>query len=85
MNPVLEYLKSIDVDFIKYDKSLTESTHDPVVASVFQALNVLAKNRNIKTWATMIEDQATQTKLEEMGIDYMQGRHIASLQQVDTL
>lgn len=85
VNPVLEYLKSIDVDFIKYDKSLTEVTHDPIVATVFQALNDLAKNRNIKTWATMIENQATQTKLEEMGIDYMQGRHIALLEQVNTL
>lgn len=85
VSPALEYLKFIDVDFIKYDRTLAEHCDDPRVSSVFESLNLLAQKRNIKTWAIMVETQAMQVKLTEMGVDYLQGRHISPLKNIDTL
>jgi len=85
VSPALEYLKFIDVDFIKFDRTLAQHCDDPRVRSVFEGLTLLAKSRDMKSWAIMVENQAQKSRLTEMGIDYLQGRDIAPLQNIDCL
>jgi len=85
VSPALEYLKFIDVDIIKYDRSLAQNCDDPRLVSVFEGLNRLADNREIKKWAVMVETQAQQDKLTEMGMDYLQGRQVSALKNIDSL
>lgn len=85
VSPALEYLKYIDIDIIKYDKSLAQQCDDPRLMTVFEGLSFLADSRGIKKWATMVETQAQQDKLSDKGMDYLQGRHISALQNIDSL
>lgn len=85
VSPALEYLKFIDVDFIRYDRTLAQNCDDPRLRSVFMGLNLMAEDRGIKKWAIMVETEAMQLKLTEMGIEYLQGRHIAPLKNIDSL
>ncbi len=85
VNPLLEYLKHMDIDMIKYDASLAKGIDDPKLLAVFESLNNLADNRGILSWAIMVETASQEQKLRSMGINYLQGRHIASLKAVQEL
>lgn len=85
VNPALEYLKHIDVDFVRYDRSLSEHLDDPQAHMVFEGIDSFICKRGIKRWANMIQNQSQENKLRDMGIDYLQGRHIASLKAIDSL
>lgn len=71
-----EYLMKLDPDFIKIDGSIIKNiTHDEGVYAVTKLIHDFASSIGAKTIAEFVCDQAISLKLDEIGIDYLQGYH----------
>ena len=74
----LNYIRQLDLDFIKIDGSFIRDLHRGGDDDAFvSALRDVAKRMNIKTVAEMVEQEETVAKLQGLDIDYAQGYHFA--------
>ena len=72
------YLKDLPSDFIKIDgKLVRDILHDPIEASIVQAINQVGQAMGLRTVAEQVETRAVLDALRNMGIDYAQGYHVA--------
>jgi EAL domain-containing protein (putative c-di-GMP-specific phosphodiesterase class I) len=72
------YLKHLPVDYLKIDGSFVRGiADDPIDFALVQSVNTIGHVMNMKTIAEYVKDERTQTKLEEIGVDYLQGYQIA--------
>ncbi len=85
VSPVLEYLKYIQVDYVKYDRSISDHCDDPYVQSVYDGLDTIMTQRFIKRWAVMVENGHIQERLTSRGIEYLQGWHLGKFEPVETI
>jgi diguanylate cyclase (GGDEF)-like protein len=76
-NTSINQLLSIQANAIKLDRSLVTRLNDPSGESVVRAVVDLAHAAAARVTAEGIEDQATMQSLVELGVDYLQGFHIA--------
>ncbi|VAX09376.1 diguanylate cyclase/phosphodiesterase (GGDEF & EAL domains) with PAS/PAC sensor(s) [hydrothermal vent metagenome] len=71
------YLKHLPVDYLKIDGSfIKDILQDPIHSAMVEAINQIGHVMGIQTVAEFVEDEATMTRLREMGIDFAQGYHI---------
>jgi EAL domain-containing protein (putative c-di-GMP-specific phosphodiesterase class I) len=74
----LNYIRQLDLDFIKIDGSFIRDLQRNKEDETFvRALRDVAKRMEILTVAEMVEDAETVTFLKRLGIDYAQGYHFA--------
>lgn len=74
----LNYIKQLDLDFIKIDGSFVRDLHRNQDDDAFvRALRDVARRMKIKTVAEMVEDEEVVKYLKQLGIDYAQGYHFA--------
>jgi Amt family ammonium transporter len=67
-------LKSLPIDYVKIDGSMIlPMLRDSVAISKVITINRIAKEHGMITVAEMVEDLETETKLREIGVDYVQG------------
>ena len=72
------YLKNLPVDMVKIDGSFIRNlTLNSADQAIVTAIRDLTKGMGIQTVAEFVENEAILNKLNEMGIDYAQGYHIA--------
>ena len=72
------YLKMIDLDFLKIDGAfITDLLSDPVDSAMVEAINRVAHIMGLQTIAEYVENSETKGALMAMGIDYIQGYHVA--------
>ncbi len=70
-------LKLLQVDMVKIDGSFISNLVDSTEDEVFvRTLLELARNFNLDSVAEMVEDEATATRLRELGVTYLQGFHM---------
>lgn len=70
----LKLIKSIEVDFIKLDRSfVNETSENPLMSGVVTALVQHADSRNIKIVAECVEDEQSLEYIVQRGIKYAQG------------
>jgi PAS domain S-box-containing protein len=68
------YLKRLPVDYLKIDiEFVRDLTSEPASRKVVEAVVSLAQGFGIKTVAEGVEDDATLTMLQQLGVDYAQG------------
>ncbi len=68
------HIIKLNIDYIKLDGTLIEKLLvDKTVEHMVKALLVFAKNANIKTIAEFVSTKELDTKVREMGVDYIQG------------
>jgi diguanylate cyclase (GGDEF)-like protein/PAS domain S-box-containing protein len=80
------YLKNLPVDFIKIDGNFVRDMHKDVVdLAMTEAINRIGHVMNIPTIAESVENQETLEMLEELGVNYAQGYHIARPMLLDQL
>jgi diguanylate cyclase (GGDEF)-like protein/PAS domain S-box-containing protein len=73
------YLKSLPVDFLKIDgQFITHITQDPVNRSMVEAIAKVGRALGIATVAECVESDAVLKELRRIGVDYVQGFHLAS-------
>ncbi len=74
----LDYIRQLDLDFIKIDGSFIRDLHRNKEDEAFvRALRDVAHKLKIMTVAEMVEDQETVHFLKQLGIDFAQGYHFA--------
>jgi diguanylate cyclase (GGDEF)-like protein/PAS domain S-box-containing protein len=82
----LTYLKQIPVDFLKLDiEFVSDLSTNEASRHVVQALVALARDFQLQTVGEGVEDAATLALLEELGVDFAQGFHIARPAPFDTV
>ena len=68
------YLKGIPIDYLKIDGRLVKDMiADPVDRAMVEAIHNIGHVMKLKTIAEWVENEATQSLLKEMGVDYVQG------------
>jgi diguanylate cyclase (GGDEF)-like protein/PAS domain S-box-containing protein len=73
-----QYLKKLPVDFLKIDGLFVSSlTTDPVDRSMVEAISKVAGALGIATIAERVESAEALERLTELGIDFVQGFHLA--------
>ncbi len=76
------YFRELNVDAVRfgahYTKKLDED--DQIILGGFIKM---AKDRDVKTWVKMIEDQDKKEKVISLGIDYIQGKYLAPLEKLE--
>jgi diguanylate cyclase (GGDEF)-like protein len=71
------YLHNLPIDFIKIDGALIGNITNPSTFMMVKAIYEIARLEDIRIIAEWVEDAACLQKLDEIGIDYVQGYFIA--------
>ena len=80
------YLKQLPVDFLKIDGSFIRNMElNDIDYSMISTINHLGHIMGIKTVAECVENEAQLVMLREIGIDYVQGYHIAKPKPIEQL
>ncbi len=80
------YLKTLPVDFLKIDgQFIAHITHDPVNRSMVEAIGKVGRALGIATVAECVESEVVLAELKAIGIDYVQGFHLAHPLPIDQL
>lgn len=76
-SPTYGYLKSLNIDCIKIDGALINSSiTDPVDAAAVRSIVDIAKVLNLPTLAAHVGSQKTLDKVKSLGIHHVQGFHL---------
>lgn len=80
------YLKNLPVDYIKIDGTFVRDLlHDQVDYTIIESIRNIAQAMGLKTIAGFVESEAVMTKLQFMGIHYVQGDWVGSPHPLDEL
>ncbi len=73
------YLKNLPVDYLKIDGMFVKDMIDePIHLAMVEAIHRVGHVMGIQTIAEYVEDEAIWNKLNEIGVDYVQGFGVAS-------
>jgi diguanylate cyclase (GGDEF)-like protein/PAS domain S-box-containing protein len=71
------YLMNLPVDYLKIDGMFVKNIcTDPTSSAIVEGFNQIAHAMNLQTVAEFVENQAIVDKLQEIGVDYVQGYEI---------
>jgi len=80
------HLKKIPVDYLKIDGAFVKGIADsPEDLAMVKSINEMAHLLGKQTIAEYVENAAVKEKLEQMGVDYVQGFHIEKPMPLDNL
>ncbi|MGK7889506.1 MAG: PAS domain S-box protein [Leptolyngbyaceae cyanobacterium] len=72
------YLKNLPVDYLKIDGNFVRDIlDDPVDCTIVRFINSLSQTLGMKTIAEFVENQQVRDRLQEIGVNYVQGYGIA--------
>lgn len=78
------YLKTLPVDYLKIDGVfVSDILRNPIDLAMVRSINDIGQLMGVKTIAEFVENKETEYKLQELGIDYVQGYHIAKPQPLE--
>ena len=75
------YFRELNLDAVRFDTHYTKNIDERDVNILSGFIN-MAKDRDIKTWVKMVESQAAEEKLQNLGIEYIQGKFLSQLEEV---
>ncbi|MEA1955469.1 MAG: GGDEF domain-containing protein [Campylobacterota bacterium] len=73
------YLRDLDIDIVRFDSYYTKDL-SLQNNGIINSFNTMAHSLGVKTWVKMIENKNDKNILEDMGIDYIQGKYLAPLE-----
>ena len=77
------YLRELKVDLVRFDSYYSKEIKDGKNHSIIDGFNVMAQEKGIHTWIKNIEDEESFELAKKMKIDYIQGKFLAGLQEID--
>ena len=75
------YFRELNIDALRFDTHYTKELSDRNINILNGFIN-MAKDRDIITWAKMVESQESKVKLESIGINYIQGKYLSPLEEI---
>jgi Amt family ammonium transporter len=80
------YLKTLPVDIIKIDGHFVKDVlSEPINAAVVESIVQISRHLGLKTVAEYVETQSIANTLKQIGVDYLQGFHVAKPVPIETL
>jgi diguanylate cyclase (GGDEF)-like protein len=76
------YLRELDIDVIRFDTYYSNAEKLEKNRSIIEGFNLIAHEKGIRSWIKNIEDEKTYNLAKEIGIDYLQGKQLALLQEI---
>ena len=76
------YLRELDIDVVRFDTYYSNESKIKQNLSILSGFNIMAHDKNIKTWIKNIENEETLDLVKKVSIDYVQGRELSSLEKV---
>jgi len=85
LNASVEYIKRLEVDIIRFDKSFSKHIDLPTYRLLLQGYVSLCKEKNMKSWVKMIDTTEGKEEFESINVDYIQGNIISKIINFDKL
>ena len=76
------YMRDLDIDFIRFDSIYSKKSDKMKYKNILKGFNTTAHNLGLKTWIKMIEDNEIGTFVNDLGIDYKQGKSLSELEDL---
>jgi EAL domain-containing protein (putative c-di-GMP-specific phosphodiesterase class I) len=76
------YMRELNIDIIRYDTYYSNQEKLEKNRSIIEGFNLIAKEKGIKTWIKNIEDEATLQVVNDLKIDYVQGKYLSKLKEI---
>lgn len=72
----IQVMETFEVSFLKLDAAFTQKFNDKEMNRRMMQIMEIAKQKNIKTIVSHVEDANVMARLWQMGVNYIQGYHI---------
>lgn len=76
------YLRDLDIDVVRFDSFYLKEIKKRDYNSIIEGFNVMAHKKTVKTWIKMLENKESKNLVENIGIDYLQGKYLAPLEKI---
>ena len=71
------YLKNLPVDYLKIDGMFVKNAaNDRIDLAMVESINRIGHVMGMKTIAEFVESEAILQRMQDIGVDYVQGHHI---------
>jgi len=77
-NAALEYIKTLPVDMVQFDKEFTVSSRRPGTAALLEGYLTAFRQMQVKTLLKWVDNEETFARFKSLGVDYMQGFFISN-------
>jgi len=77
------YLRELEIDIVRFDSSYTKKIENEKYMGILKGLNMMAQERGLKTWMRMLENSELKSHANDLGINYVQGKELAQLIQIN--
>jgi len=76
------YMRDLDIDIVRFDSFYIKHLKNTKNINIVDGFNKIAQSNGIKTWVKMVENNEIKETLLPIGIDYMQGKELAGLNNI---
>jgi EAL domain-containing protein (putative c-di-GMP-specific phosphodiesterase class I) len=76
------YLRELNIDLIRFDTYYSHADKLEKNRSIIEGFNLIAHEKGIKSWIKNIEDEKTYNLVNDLKIDYIQGKYLNELQKL---
>jgi len=77
------YLRELDIDVVRFDSYYSKEIKDKKNHSIISGFNTMAQEKGIKTWIKNIEDEESLEIAKKININYIQGKYLADLEEIN--
>jgi len=71
------YLRDLNIDVVRFDSYYAKNMKN---INIIDGFNIMAHEKNVKTWIKKVEEKDIKKYAKEIGIDYIQGKYLAPLE-----
>lgn len=71
------YLRDLNIDIVRFDSSYTKDLTSEKFKNIVNAFNIMAHEKDVKTWIKMIETKEIKDEAQRLNIDYLQGKYLS--------
>jgi EAL domain-containing protein (putative c-di-GMP-specific phosphodiesterase class I)/GGDEF domain-containing protein len=71
------YLRDLNIDVVRFDSYYAKNIKNK---SIVDGFNIMAHEKNVKTWIKKVESQEIKSYAQEIGVDCIQGKYLAPLE-----
>ncbi len=75
------YLRELDIDMIRYDSYYSKEAKMQAHKSIIDGFHLMAEEKKLKTWIKNLQTQASLDMAQKSGIDFMQGKILANINE----
>ena len=75
------YLRDLDIDIVRFDSSYTKAQKITQCRPILEGFLVMAKKKGVRSWVKMIETKEQFTLMQELGVEYIQGKYLSQMEE----